>query len=518
MARRVVVIGAGIAGLATAALLQREGCSVTVLEAQSEVGGRARHWDSGGFRFDRGPSWFLMPEVFDHFYRLMGTSSDEQLDLQRLDPGYRVFAEGAVRPLDIADRATNIRTFDAIEPGAGERLAAHLDSAADTYQTAMRDFLYTTFSSLRPFLTGATLRQASQLQRMLRVPLDRFVAESFRTPVLQRTLSFPAVFLGSAPSRTPSLYHLMSHLDMDDGVWYPTGGIARVIETIEALARDAGAKIRCEAEVTAIETTGSGRRARVTGVVVRDAAGAEIRVPADVVVAAGDLHHIETTLLPPELQTYPESWWRKREPGPGGVLAYLGLRGKTPTLLHHNLFFVDDWERNLDAVFGGEASLPTPTSTYVCRPSATDVSVAPPDGENLFLFVPVPADPAIGHGGDDGRGDAGVEAIADAAIDYVAERAGIPDLRDRIVLRRTVGPADFERDLHAWRGGALGPGHTLRQSAFLRGRNASRTVNGLLYAGGSTIPGVGLPMCLISAELVVKRLRRDSSRHPLPEG
>jgi phytoene desaturase len=198
------------------------------------------------------------------------------------------------------------------------------------------------------------------------------------------------------------------------------------------------------------------------------------------------------------------------------VLVLLGVRGELPRLAHHSLLFARDWQEGFDAIFGEHRSVPTPTSLYVCRPSATD-DVAPPGHENLFVLVPVPADTTIGAGGVDGAGDAGVERIADEAIAQIAQWTGTPDLAERVVVRRTIGPADFERDFGAWRGGALGPGHTLRQSAMFRGSNASSRVSGLLYAGATTIPGIGLPMCLISAELVVKRLRDDTTAGPLRE-
>jgi 1-hydroxy-2-isopentenylcarotenoid 3,4-desaturase len=227
-----------------------------------------------------------------------------------------------------------------------------------------------------------------------------------------------------------------------------------------------------------------------------------------------DLHHLETRLLPREQQSYPDRWWRRRSPGPGAVLAMLGVDGRLPELPHHSLFFTDDWETNFDAIFGRDPRVPDPASTYVCKPSETDPSVAPPGCENLFVLVPVPADVALGRGGDDGGGDPAVEKAADAAIDTISRQAGIPDLRDRIRVRHTVGPADFAADYNAWRGGALGLEHTLRQSAFFRPRNVSSKVDGLYYAGASTVPGVGLPMCLISAELVLKHLRGDTSTTP----
>ncbi len=554
--RRVVVIGGGIAGLASAALLARQGYEVDLLERGDAVGGRAGSWESGGFRFDTGPSWYLMPEVFDHFFALLGTSAAEQLDLTLLDPGYRVFFEGRPggspdagrpEPIDVhPDRARNVATFEAVETGAGRALDAYLTSAKDAYDVAVRRFLYTSFESLLPLLRADVLRRAPRLVSLLARTLDRHVARSFSDPRLRQILGYPAVFLGSSPDRAPSMYHLMSHLDLADGVLYPQGGFTRLIEAIADLARAEGVRIHLGATATAITTTAAaatapqqGRaaddlvvrptsplpsrarglrrrpRARVTGVAYQDAGGRVGLLDADVVVGAADLHHLETELVVPGLQTYPQSWWDTRDPGPGAVLVYLGVEGRIPQLPHHSLFFTADWQQNFDDVFGPDRRVPDPASTYVCKPSATDPTVAPDGDENVFILVPVPADVRIGCGGLDGRGDPAVEKAADAAIDQLASWAGIPDLRERIVVRRTVGPGDFAADLHAWSGGALGPAHTWRQSALLRGRNASRHIDGLLYAGSSTIPGIGLPMCLISAELVVKHLASDRSTGPL---
>ncbi len=159
--------------------------------------------------------------------------------------------------------------------------------------------------------------------------------------------------------------------------------------------------------------------------------------------------------------------------------------------------------------------MPTPASLYICKPSGVDPSVAPEGQENVFVLVPIPADVSIGRGDTDGDGDPLVETLADTIIGQIAEWAGIPDLADRITVRRTVGPANFASELNSWKGTALGPAHTLKQSAFFRAGNKSKKVKGLYYVGGSTIPGIGLPMCLISAEVLLKRLRGDTSTGPL---
>lgn len=514
--RRVVVVGGGIAGLATAALLASRGHSVDLLEKNDDLGGRVGSIERDGFRFDTGASWYLMPEVFEHFFGLLGSSAEAELDLAVLDPSYRVFFEGHPEPVDLRpDRDHNRALFESLEPGAGEAFDAYLRSAEDTYDMALRRFLYTSFDSPTAFVHPAVLRRAPALGRLLTRSLESHVAASFSDNRLRQVLGYPAVFLGSSPSRAPSMYHLMSRLDLGDRVLYPQGGFTELIRVVADLAERHGARLHTGAAVTRILTSDQdGRRPVVTGVEHEAPVGLRT-LPADVVVGAADLHHLETALLPRALQTHPEQAWRGRSPGPGAVLAMLGVEGHLPQLPHHSLFFTRDWGQNFGDIFGKDARVPDPASIYVCKPSQTDPTVAPAGCENLFVLVPVPADPVIGSGGDDGAGSDLVERTADAAIEQVAMWAGVPDLRERIRVRHTVGPADFESRYHAWRGGALGLEHTLRQSAFLRPGNASGKVDGLLYAGASTVPGVGLPMCLISAELVLKRLSGDRSSLPV---
>jgi 1-hydroxy-2-isopentenylcarotenoid 3,4-desaturase len=506
---RVTVIGGGISGLASAALLAREGHEVTLLEGRDAVGGRAGSLEIDGFRYDTGPSWYLMPEVFDHFFKLMGTSAAEQLDLVTLDPGYRVYFEGESAPLDIAQsRAENIAMFERVETGAGAKLAAYLDSARDTYEMAKNKFLYTTFQDFRPIATRDVLAKTGTFVKLLIEPLSKLVARTVSDRRLQQILGYPAVFLGSSPYLTPSMYHLMSHLDLADGVLYPMGGFTRVIESIAGVAEAAGVTIVTGASVTRIVVENGAAVATEH----TDASGASITLAADIVVSAADLHHSETKLLEREYQTYPEKYWESKLAGPGALLLYLGVEGELPQLEHHTLLFTKEWEKGFEAIFGKNPSVPNPASIYVCKPSGIDPSVAPAGFTNLFVLVPVPADPTIGHGGEPN-----VEALADRVIDQIASWTGIDDLASRVTVRRTAAPGDFADDLNTWKGTALGPAHTLKQSAFFRAGNVSKKVKGLYFAGGSSIPGIGLPMCLISAEILVKRLRGDVSTTALPE-
>ncbi|CAM3538542.1 phytoene desaturase family protein [Occultella aeris] len=512
MTRRVAIVGGGISGLATAALLAADGHEVELFEARDDLGGRAGSWSAGGFRFDTGPSWYLMPEVFEHFYRLLGTSAQEQLDLIRLDPGYRVFFESGAAPFDVsADREQVLATFERLEVGARARMERYLASARETYRLALDHFLYDDFASPRSLVAAPVLRRAPRLARLLLQPLDAFAARAVTDPRLRQVLGYPAVFLGTSPYRAPSLYHLMSHLDLEDGVYYPRGGFTTLIDGIAHLARARGAVLHTGATVTRI-TVEDGA---ATGVEYTDGEGMIKHARTDIVVSTADLYHTEQSLLEPTQRSRSAVSWRRTDPGPSAVLVMLGVRGTLPRLTHHNLLFTSDWQANFAAI--EEGRVPDPASVYVCKPSETDPSVAPPGHENLFVLVPLPADVLIGAGGTDGAGDERVEAIADAAIARIADWSGEHDLAERVVVRRTVGPADFANDLNSWRGSALGPAHVLRQSAFLRGRVDSARVRDVYHAGATTLPGIGLPMCLISAELVAKRVRGVRGGGRLPE-
>lgn len=497
-----IVIGAGIAGLATAALLGREGYRVTVVEKLDTVGGRAGEETVEGFRFDTGPSWYLMPDAFDHFFSLFGKRTEDLLDLVPLSPAYRLFPEHQ-SPIDVESGPKVFELFESIEPGAGDALRSFLESAGIAYDLAVERFLYTNFDSVRGFVDKQLLTRAGDLAKFLTVPLERFVAHRFQDTRLRQMLTYPAVFLSSHPARTPSLYHLMSHTDLVQGVQYPQGGFAAVVDALYQLAVENGVKFRMGEEVAAITTEGR----RATGIQLL---GGE-RLRADITVSCADLHHTETRLLPKAKQTYRESYFAPRDPGLGTVLVMLGVEGALPQLEHHNLLFSQDWSQDFDAVFDAPAPtrpLGASRSIYVSKPSATDASTAPAGHENLFVLVPVAAKESLGHG-DMYRetSSPAVELIAQAAIDQIAQWCSIPDLQSRIVLKRTLGPSDFAERYHAWSGGSIGPAHTLRQSAFLRGSNKSKKLDNLFYAGATTVPGVGVPMCLISAENVRSRLR-----------
>ncbi len=483
---KVVVIGGGLGGLGTAALLAKEGYKVTLLEKNPELGGRASLLEDEGFSWDMGPSWYLMPDVFEQFFKELGEDVEELLELQRLSPNYRIFFEDGERVDMTGNLDEDAATFERYEPGAGENLRRYLELSEYQYNIAMREFVPKNYDSLRDFFTRRTMSEGPKLHIL--ESMDRYVARYFKHPKLQKIVQYTLVFLGSSPYSTPALYNIMSHIDFNMGVWYPKGGIYEIVRVLERIAVRNGADLRCN---TAVE-----------GILIENGAVAGVQtangtVEADVVVSNADLHHTETRLVPTRYQTYRERYWRRKTLAPSAFIMYLGLDVKVPHLQHHNLYFCDDWKGNFDQIFRSPC-YPENPSVYVCCPSKTDESVAPPGHENLFVLVPV------APGLDDTLEIR--EEYGKKVLFLVADRFGIPDLEEHIVVKHIFSRNDFAERYNSLNGTALGLAHSLRQSAVWRPNNRSKKVRGLYYVGANTNPGIGMPMCLISAQLVRKRV------------
>ncbi len=495
--KTVTIIGGGIGGIATAILLAKQGHEVSLYEKLDNLGGRARQFKIDGFTFDMGPSWYLMPKVFEHFYELIGEDINKHLKLQKLSPAYKVFFEDN-EPITVAGNLKlDSKTFESIEQGSGESLEKYVSRAKGTYLTAIDSFLYTNFNGVKGFTKPSILKSGPFMASVATQSIDNYVSKYFEDQRLKQILEYPMVFLGASPYNAPALYHLMSYMDFEEGVFYPKGGIYNVIDSLIGIAKKLGVNMITSAPVKKIIV----KDKRATAI---ELMSGEV-IKSDIVISNADLHFTETKLLDASHQSYPAKYWGKRTAGPSALLYYIGVKGSLPQLEHHNLYFTKDWKKNFKEIFETK-DWPTPASIYVCKPSATDNSVAPKGHENIFILVPLPAR-------DMSKSER--TKLVKQYYEQFKHVIGEPDLDSRIVYKQTYTPTDFTNDYNSWQGSALGLSHTLRQSALFRPRNKSKKVNNLYYVGGNTIPGVGLPMCLISAELIVKHLSNDRSSSPL---
>ncbi|PID31257.1 phytoene dehydrogenase [Candidatus Saccharibacteria bacterium] len=488
-----IIIGAGYGGMALANLLARDGYRVDVYEKNSHPGGRIAATKKDGYTFDLGPSWYLMPEVFERYYNLLGKSAARRLNIVRFSPGYKVFFENHAPVYIQGDVDKDKHVFESIEPGAGKRLEHYVNTSTAAYDLALRHFLYTDRFRVRDMLHADIMRQAWRMLGMTLVPLHRYVSRRFHDQRLHQLLEYHSVFLGASPFQAPAVYSLMSHLDYRSGVYYPRRGMMTLVDDMQRLGGEYNVSYHLDSPVANILVRGS----HAYGVKLED--GSEHR--ADIIISNADLHHTETKLLESEHQSFPERYWQKRQPGPGALLISLGVSGELPQLEHHNLYFVDKWRENFDDIYRN-AKIPEHASLYVCNPTKTDRSLAPKGCENLFILMPIPAGVSL---------TAQVQkTVVDRVIAQLAKAIDQPDLLERIATQHVFGPHEFGDNYNAWQYNAFGgESHLLRQSILFRTPNKSRRLNNLYYVGAGTVPGIGLPMCLIGAEVVHGRILRE---------
>ncbi|HMQ02831.1 MAG TPA: phytoene desaturase family protein [Pyrinomonadaceae bacterium] len=497
MNKKVVVIGGGIGGLGTAGLFAKTGYAVTLLEKNATLGGRANIFEANGFKFDMGPSWYLAPDLFEHFFELMGERVSDHLDLVRLEPSYRIFFHNDPEPLDIKSNIVlDAATFEAIEPGSGERLRAYLKQSEYQYDVATQHFMYKNYDTIFDFFNRRVMTEGQKLSVFSK--MHSFVSRFFKSRKLQQVMEYTMVFLGTSPYEAPALYNLMSHMDFNQGVFYPQGGFYELIKALARVAEKNGAVLRTDSPVSQIVVE--------NGVVkgVRLVSGEFI--DADIVISNADMQHTETRLLDEKWRTHPQRYWDRRVMAPSAFIIYLGLREKLPSLTHHNLLFSEDWRKNFDDIYK-DPCLPDEPSLYVCAPSVTDPTVAPAGKENLFVLVPIASGLELS---DQEKWD-----YRDKVLALIEREMGLAGLREMIEFSRIYTVENFAADYNAFKGSALGLAHTLWQTAIFRPSNVSKKVEGLFFVGAGVNPGIGTQICLISAELVYKRVHGITTAGPL---
>ncbi len=485
--KKTLVIGAGFSGLSAAAHLAREGYDVTVLEKNPTIGGRARKFEAEGFLFDMGPSWYWMPEVFENFFRTFGREVSDFYTLVRLDPGYRMIFSKKEQ-IDVPAGTDDLYgVFESIEPGSAGRLKSFLDRSAVKYDIGLNKMVHlpgrSVFELFRPDLIRGMLKMD------VLKPLSRSVRKVASDPRLVQLLEFPVLFLGATASETPALYSLMNYADLVLGTWYPMGGMHKVVEGMADLASSLGVKILTSTPVSKIDVSNG----MVSGII----AGGQ-KYDADVLVGSADYHFIEQNLLPENYRGYTKEYWESRKMAPSALMFFLGLDTKVPNLLHHNLFFDEDYRAHAADIYDHPA-WPEKPAIYVSCTSVTDPSVAPEGKENITVLIPV------------APGLQDTEEIRERYFDYVMQKLEMlsgKELRSHVILKRSYAQSDFISDYNAFRGNAYGLANTLRQTAILKPKMRSKKVRNLFYAGQLTVPGPGVPPALISGKVVAGEITR----------
>jgi len=491
--KSVVVIGAGIGGIVGATHLARAGFDVTVLEKNAQPGGRCGQFVRDGHRFDTGPTLLVMPRVYQAEYRALGAQFEDRLELQRVDPTYQlVFDDGSQLALT-SDMATMRTQLEAIEPGAFDGLQRYLREGERHY-TAVVDQLVN-----REFRGFGDLLRMGAIGLLFRIkPLInhyRNMATYFRAPRLKSAFTFQDLYTGLSPFEAPATFSMLPYSELTDGVWYPRGGMYRVVESLVDLAIEAGVEFRYGASVTQIETHGE----RAQAVRMADASV----LKTDIVLANADLPYVYEKLLPRDRTV--TALLRKRFSC--SAISFLwGADRRYDALGPHTLFLADDYRRNFEQIMR-DKTLPTNPGLYVHAAARLDGSMAPAGQDSLTAIVPV------GH--LRGANEEDWPGLRDRARDHVFRRLGsmgITDLDAHIKFEESYTPVSWAERHNLAKGATHGLSHRLTQMACFRPSNRHRRFRNLYFVGASTHPGTGIPMAMVSGRLVAQRIVREMYR------
>lgn len=476
--KKVVIIGSGFSAIASACYMAKAGYYVQVLEKNEQLGGRASLLEIEGFKFDMGPSWYWMPDIFESFFADFGKKVSDYYQLQKLSPGYRVIF-GKDDYIDISDEPEKIiANFEEVEPGSGKHLRKFMEDSRKNYEIAMKDLVYN---------PGKSLLELVSVETAVRLPLfvqniSQTVRKNIKNPKLQSILEFPVLFLGAKPQNTPAFYNFMNHADFGLGTWYPKGGFNAVALGMVKLAKELGVQFHINEEVTKIETENNKARRVITTTHIFE---------ADLVISGADYAHTEK-LLQTDQKNYSEEYWQKKVFAPSSFLYYVAFDKKVPELQHHNLFFDTDFEHHAKEIYDSP-KLPTKPLFYANFSSKTDPDLCPEGKEIGFFLIPVAVDLEDSQDIHD--------RYFELIMDRIEKNIGV-DLRQSVLFKKSFGVQDFKERYNSCRGNAYGLANTLLQTSILRPSISNKKIKNLFYTGQLTVPGPGVPPALISGKVV----------------
>ena len=491
--RKIAIIGSGFSSLAAAAYLSKAGYHVDVFEKNEQVGGRARILDRDGFRFDMGPSWYWMPDVFERFFNDFDKKPSDYYELIRLSPGYRVHFDDFTS-IDVPDTIEDIyATFEKEEKGSSIQLQKFLEIAEYNYEVAIKKLVYKPGVSPLELITPETIANVNQF--FTNISSD--IRKRFKSPKLIKILEFPVLFLGAKPQDTPAFYSFMNYADFVLGTWYPKGGMYSVVEGIIDLCTELGVHFHTNSNIDKIVTD----KSKVIGLEINNKFK-----EFDIVLSGADYAHTET-LLDKRDRGYSENYWKKKTFAPSALLFYVGFDTKIKNVLHHELFFDKDFDGHAQDIYD-EPKWPEAPLFYSSFTSVTDDTIAPKGKEAGVFLIPLAPDLED------------TEELRNKYFEDIISRLEAhthQSLKEHILFKQSYCVSDFKKDYNSYKGNAYGMANTLLQTAFLRPKISSKKLDNLYFTGQLTVPGPGVPPALISGKLAAELICKDHNIDKLYE-
>jgi len=498
MSGRIGVIGGGLGGLAAACTLAARGREVVLFERNNWLGGKAAVHHEAGYRFDMGPTILTMPSILNRLFAEAGCDLAQRLDLVRLDPQWRCFFTGK-NPFDLVEDVEEMADrCEAFAPGTGRGYREFMNLSRRLNGVAERNFFDRPIGSLSDLLLQRSASAPTLLADLIRMRPGRSVAATVRRhisdPQLAQVLDHFTQYIGSSPEASPAILCGIAHMQTAEGVWYPRGGIGTIPAALEQLARELGVQFRLGEQVERIRLNARGQAIGISLANGGDEFFASVVSNMDVVRTHREL------LGGKPMRRFDRR--RRYEPACSGVVLYLGLDRRYEQLSHHNFVFSDDAHKEFSSIYerGEPAADPT---CYVCAPARTDSTVAPIDGEALYILVHTPY---LRPGDDWEKRLAGYRRVI---LDKLERTAGLEGLSRHIRVERRLTPIDIRDRYQTWKGAIYGLASHGRFTGAFKPSNRSPDVPGLYLAGGSAHPGPGMPMALMSGWIAADALHRD---------
>lgn len=497
MNKKVIIVGAGVSGLATGIRLLSKGYDVEIYEKQPLVGGKMYQISENGFKFDVGPTIIMMPHIYKEVFEAAGKNPDDYIPMKQLDPLYTLnFPDGEVHSV-----SSNLASLtELLENISHEDTLGYLQYLADVYKrylVAKDEFIEKSFRYKGDFYNPKSLINALKLKTFddAYTSISKFV----KNENLRKALAFQTLYIGISPYNGPSIYTIIPMIELLYGVWYMPGGMYTMAKGMEKLFLELGGKVNLNTEVKEI--------------LIQDKKAYGIRLEnedklADFIVCNADFPYAMKNLIPDSKNKgkYIDSKIDSMEYSCSCFLLYLGLDKKYPNLNVHNIRFANDFDKNINDIFE-DFTLPSDPSIYLYTPSKIDPTVAPEGKEALYVLVPVPELSKRNINWDDGT----INNYKAKIFDLLSKVEGLEDIKENIIFEKCFTPKDFEEKFNAHNGATFGLKPTLMQSNYFRPHNKFDYCDKLYFCGSSVHPGAGIPIVLTSAKLVTEEIIKDDT-------
>ena len=489
---KAIIIGAGVAGIATAIFLAQKGYRVAVYEKNANPGGRFVQMIQDGHRFDLGASILLMPSIYRNVFSSLGLDMDKELETTSLEPVYKLFFSDGTNFAFTRDAGKMESQLEAIEQGSSRQFKRYVKEGYDFFNQSINGLLGKNFYHLFEFMSMKNIVLLIRLKTWIKH--TNYIKRFFNDPNLQKAFTFQNIYVGQNPYRQPAFFSMLPGTEITEGALFPKGGMHRIVEKLLATAAGLGVQFHYKNAVTKILVNGN----KAEGIELDN----ETLIKADVVIANADLPYVYSQLLP---ESRMSARLRKKEYSCSAIVFHWGVDKIYPQLEHHSIFLNEPYKEGMEKIFN-EKSLSSNPSFYVHAPVRTDKSAAPANQDTLSIIIPAP------H--LDAKSDQDWQRLKQTARESVIrclKEAGMTDIEEHIKFETCYLPKTWESYCNVTNGSVFGSlSHTIFQMGYFRPHNRHNTYKNLYFAGGSTHPGNGIPLVLLSAKLTSERILKDT--------